>query len=249
MDNPYSSFCEDFYINTRIGSQMNLPHQRDTVLSFFERIQKEYPSMTRFRKTDSSDFNLEEDRSTQKYRWVSLESRRLSAGHVNPPTVEEGVKIHRLLLQMAPHFLGVSPVEIDYLDMMFGFDLPFSGNHDEIIAESLLADSPLNCLTEETDARAVDFQPSVTVALNDDCRLQARIDIVTRTNSYQVRTGEYSDDVISVCLILRRYWGDRSRLAVETLLEELVGRAQTLCERHILPKVVRPISTAIASRS
>jgi len=25
------------------------------------------------------------------------------------------------------------------------FDLSFSGNHDEIIGESLLADSPLNC--------------------------------------------------------------------------------------------------------
>ena len=73
------------------------------------------------------------------------------------------------------------------------------------------AESPLTCLTEEKGAKAVDFQPTVTVALSDDCRLQARIDVVTRTNSYQVRTGDYSDDVISVYLILRRYWGDRPR--------------------------------------
>ncbi|MGD0542390.1 MAG: hypothetical protein ABSB33_12825, partial [Tepidisphaeraceae bacterium] len=149
MSNPYSSFCEDFYVNMRLGSQLNLPHQRETLLHFFERIQKEFPSMTRFRKSDRGEFNLEEDRSSQDYRWVSLETRRLSAGHVNAASVEETLKLHRLLLQLAPFHLGISPVEIDYLDVLFGFDLSFSGNHDEIIAESLLTDSPLNCLTEE----------------------------------------------------------------------------------------------------
>jgi hypothetical protein len=249
MSNPYSSFCDDFYINVRLGSQLNLPHQRDTVLHFFERIQKEFPGLTRFRKCDSGEFNFEEDRSTQSYRWLCLESRRLSAGHVNPPTVAEALKLHRLLLQLAPFNLGVSPVEIDYLDLMFGFDLAFNGNHDEVIAESLLAESPLNCLTEEPGAKPVDFQPSVTVALSDDCRLQARIDIVTRTNSYQVRTGDYSDDLISVCLILRRYWGDRPRISLEDLLADMAQRAERLCDSHILPKVVKPISSAIASRS
>jgi hypothetical protein len=249
MSNPYSSFCEDFYINLRLGSQLNLPHQRETLLHFFERIQKEFPSMARFRKTDNGEFNLEEDRSGQNYRWVSLESRRLNAGHVNPANVEQALQLHTLLLQLAPFHLGVSPVEIDYLDILFGFDLSFSGNHDEIIAESLLADSPLNCLIEEPGSKPVDFQPSVTVALTDDCRLQARIDIVTRTSSSQVRTGDYSDDVISVCLILRRYWGDRPRLPLEKLLLEMADRAEQLCDRHILPRIVRPISTAIASRS
>jgi hypothetical protein len=249
MSNPYSSFCEDFYVNMRLGSQLNLPHQRETLLHFFERIQKEFPTMTRFRKSDSGEFNLEEDRSNQDYRWVSLESRRLSAGHVNAASVEESLRLHRLLLQLAPFHLGISPVEIDYLDVLFGFDLSYSGNHDEIVAESLLTDSPLNCLSEETGAKAVDVQPSVTVALSDDCRLQARIDIVTRTNSYQVRTGDYSDDVISVYLILRRYWGDRPRGSMEDLLQDMTDRAIQLCDKHILPKVVRPISSAIASRS
>jgi hypothetical protein len=249
MSNPYSSFCDDFYMNVRLGSQLNLPHQRETVLHFFERIQKEFPAMTRFRKTDSGDFNLEEDRTSQKYRWVCLESRRLSAGHVNPATVEEALHLHSLLLQLAPFNLGVSPVEVDYLDVLFGFDLSFSGNHDEVVAEGLLADSPLNCLSDEPGAKHVDFQPTVTVALSDDCRLQARIDVITRTNSYQVRTGDYSDDVISVCLILRRYWGDRPRVAMDKFLLEMAERAQELCDRHLLPKVLRPISTAIASRS
>ena len=145
--------------------------------------------------------------------------------------------------------LGISPVEIDYLDVLFGFDLGFSGNHDEIIAESLFPESPLTCLTEEAGARAVDFQPTVTVALSDDCRLQARIDIVTRTNSYQVRTGDYSDEVISVYLIMRRYWGDRPKDSMTGLFTQMAERADALCTQYIIPRVLRPISSAIASRS
>src|SRR5690349_24052545 len=157
--------------------------------------------------------------------------------------------MHSLLLDMAPHHLGLSPLEIDYLDVLFGFDLEFNGNHDEIIADSLFGESPLTCLAEEQGARAVDFQPTVTVALSEDCRLQARIDVVTRTNSYQVRTGDYSDDVISVYLILRRYWGDRPREPMPSLLKQMSERAEQLVESHIIPKVLRPISSAIASRS
>ena len=249
MANPFGAFCEDFYINMRLGSQLHLPHNRETLLHFFERVQRQFPTMTRFRKNDNNELNLEEDRGGESYRWVSVEQKRISAGHVNPAAVEDSLKLHTMLLEHAPHLLGISPVEIDYLDVLFGFDLGFTGNHDEIIADSLLAESPLTCLAEEKGARPVDFQPTVTVALSDDCRLQARIDVVTRTNSYQVRTGDYSDEAISVYLILRRYWGDRPREPMEKLFVSMAERAEQLCHDHILPKVVKPISAAIASRS
>ncbi len=247
--NPFAAFCEDFYVNMRLGSQLALPHSRETLLHFFERIQKAYPAMSRFRKSEAGEYNLEEDRTSQAYRWISMEQKRLSSGHVNPESIADSMKLHSLLLEMAPCHLGLSSIEIDYLDVLFGFDLAFGGNHDEIIAESLLVDSPLTCLTEEQGARAVDFQPTVTVALSDDCRLQARIDVVTRTNSYQVRTGDYSDEVISVYLILRRYWGDRPKEPMEKMFASMAERAEDLCHAHILPKVLKPISAAIASRS
>jgi hypothetical protein len=249
MSNPYASFCEDFYINMRLGSQLNLPHSRETVLHFFERIQKTFPSMCRFRKSDSGELNLEEDRGGQGYRWVALETRRLASGHVNPATVSDALKLHTMLLEQAPYQLGISPVEVDYLDVLFGFDLAFNGNHDEIVAESLFPESPLACLCEEPGAKPVDFQPTVTVALSDDCRLQARIDVVTRTNSYQVRTGDYTEDVISIYLILRRYWGDRPKEPMEKLFLQLASRADALCTSLVVPRILRPISAAISSRS
>jgi hypothetical protein len=233
----------------RLGSQLTFPHSRETVLHLFERMQKSHQSMTRFRKNDNGEFNLEEDRTSHSYRWVSLESKRLSSGHVNPATIEESLAVHKLLLEAAPPYLGISPLEIDYLDVLFGFDIGFGGNHDEIIAESLYESSPLTCLAEEVGAKAVDFQPTVTVSLSDDCRLQARIDVVTRTNSYQVRTGDYSDDVISVYLIVRRYWGDRPKQSFESMFTELAERADQLCMTHVVPRILRPISAAIASRS
>jgi len=249
MSNPFSSFCDDFYINMRLGSQLNLPHQRETLLHFFERVQKQIPSMTRFRKTDNGEMNLEEDRNNAAYRWVSVEAKRLSCGYVNPPDIETAIELHNFILQLAPYHLGISPVEIDYLDVLFGFDLNFSGNHDEIISESLMSDSPLHCLAEEPGAKAVDVQPTMTFALSDDCRLQGRLDIVTRTNMYQVRTGDYSDDVISVYLILRRYWGDRPKQALEEVFGEMTARAESISEKYVVSRILRPISSAIASRS
>jgi hypothetical protein len=244
----YSTFCDDFYVNTRLGSQISLPHARDTVLHFLEQIQKAFPGMTRFRKSDGGELNLEEERGNS-YRWVNVESRRLSAGHVNPPSVEEALRLHTTVLDTCLHAMGVSPIEIDYLDVLFGFDLEFAGNHDEVVAESLFAESPLTSLLEIPGARPVDVQPTVTVALSDDCRLQARIDVVTRTNSYQVRTGEFSNDVISVYCILRRYWGDRPRKPLPELVREMAARVDRLCVEHVLGRIVKPISTAIASRS
>jgi hypothetical protein len=249
MSNPFSAFCEDFYVNMRLGSQLALPHSRETVLHFFERVQKEFPAMTRFRPEENHTLSLEEERGSNCYRWLTLEQKRLAAGHVNPAEIDDALKLHSLILEMAPFHLGISPLEIDYLDVLFGFDLSFNGNHDEVIAETLFPESPLNCLMEEPGAKAVDYQPVLTVALSDDCRLQGRIEVVTRTSSYQVRTGEFEDDLISIYLVVRRYWGDRPKQTLQSMVRELAHRAETLCVEQVIPRVLRPLSAAISSRS
>lgn len=248
MSNPYAAFCEDFYINTRLGSGMTLPHTRETVLHFFERVQKQFPAMTRFRRNDG-ELSLEEERSRDGYRWLSLEPKRLCSGQVNPVSIDQALAYHQFILEQAPFQLGISMLEVEYVDVLFGFDLAFTGNHDEIIAETLLAQSPLWALAEETGARPVDFQPSFTVSLSDDCRLQARMDVITRTNSYQVRTGDYSEEKISVYLNVRRYWGDRPQIALDQMILQLAEKADDLCGTCVIPRVLRPISEAIASRS
>lgn len=252
-DNPFSSLCDEFYINMRLGSQLPLPTQRETVLHFFEQLQKANPTLTRFRRGggEGQELSIEEERSASNpsYRWVNLEASRISSGHVNPTDVESALKLHAHVLEIAPYALGLSNVEIDYVDLLFGFDNDFAGNHDEIVAESLFDGSPLASLLELDGTRAVDFQPSTTIALSDDLRLQARIDIVTRSNSYQVRTGDFNEEPISVYLIIRRYWGDRPKTSAADMLRTLSERAQELAHSHVIPRIVRPIRAAIEARS
>jgi hypothetical protein len=249
MSNPYASFCQDFYINMRLNTQLSLPHNRETVLHFFERVQKEFPSMTQFRRYDNGDFNLEEDRGSGSYRWVRLESKRLVSGYVNPPALDDALTLHRFLLELAPYHLGISSLEIEHLEVLFGFDLSYRGNHDDVVVESLLCESPLACLLDEAGSRPIDVQPTIAVALSDDCRLQARVEVLTRTDNYQVRTGDYNDDEISVYLTIRRYWGDRPKEPMCNIFGDLFERADQLAAARIVPKVLRPLSSAIASRS
>src|SRR5262245_8699605 len=108
MANPFAAFCEDFYINMRLGSQLALPHKPVPLVHVFERIQKQFPSMTRLRKNEANELNLEEDRSGEAYRWVSVETKRISAGHVNPVSVADAMKLHTMLLEHSPHLLGIS---------------------------------------------------------------------------------------------------------------------------------------------
>ena len=90
--NPYSSLCDDFYINMNLGTEMELPNGRETVLHFFERVQKTYPSMRNFYCRDRGEFVLEEDKDKGDYRWCTIEPHRICSGYVNPQTPEEALK-------------------------------------------------------------------------------------------------------------------------------------------------------------
>lgn len=249
MSHPFAGLCDEFHCNMRLSSQLAFPHHRETVLHFFEQLQKAYPGLSRFRKGEGHDFSIEEERGGDTHRWAAIEGSRLSSGQTNAQSIDDAMKLHELVLGLAPYDLGLSLIEIDHLDLMFGFDLEYAGNHDDIIAESLFPASPLACMLEIEGARPVDVQPTMTVAIDDDLRLQARLDIVTRTSTYQIRTGEYSDDAISVYLILRRYWGDRPKQSPAEVLRQLAGHAREIADKLVLPRVVAPIRAAIGSRS
>ena len=252
MTHPFSTFCDDFYVNMRLGSQLAAAarprHPAALLRADAEGVPDPDPVPQERRR---HEYNLEEDRSRPRYRWVSLEQQRLTSGHVNPASVEEALRLHSLLLDMAPHHLGISPLEIDYLDVLFGFDLDVRRQPRRDHRREPVPREPAHLPDWRRRApRPVDFQPTVTVALSDDCRLQARIDVVTRTNSYQVRTGDYADDVISVYLIIRRYWGDRPKEPMDADVRQ-DGRAGrgAVPRRTSCPQILKPISAAIASRS
>ena len=86
--NSYSSLCDDFYVDMYINTELDLPTGHDTILSYFERIQKQFPSMGNFYRRENNECYLEEDRSGGQYRLVSLEIDRIGSGMANPHDFE-----------------------------------------------------------------------------------------------------------------------------------------------------------------
>src|SRR5262245_24959779 len=107
----YSSYSDDFYVNMHLNTEMDLPGGRETLLHYFEQVQRMFPAMRNFYSRDQSEFVLEEEKDRGHYRWTTVEARRVCAGHVNPTSVDEAMRLHRTVLDIAPYALSVSPLE------------------------------------------------------------------------------------------------------------------------------------------
>ena len=109
----YSSVSDDFYINLNLNTEMDLPQNRETVLHFFEQVQKIYPTMRNFYSRDRGEFVLEEDKEPGHYRWTSVEARRVCSGQVNPESVSSALQQHRYVLESVPYSLSISPLDCE----------------------------------------------------------------------------------------------------------------------------------------
>jgi hypothetical protein len=246
--NPYTSLCDDFGVYAYLNTKLELPQGREAVLHFFDSLQKTFPKMTEFERRDSGEYVLEEDREQGSYRWVSLEGRRLSSGFVNPPAVEDADAHHERVLELAPYHLDFSPLDIEALDTLFVFDFAYAGNHDEVVAEALAPGSPLEALVQLPGSKVLNFEPAVMLSLDEQCRLQARLSVETRTNAFQVRTGQFPEAPISVYFTVRQYWG---RQPFKTLGESYQNQrriCQELVDSHVVPNVIRPLAQTIAAK-
>jgi hypothetical protein len=249
MSNAYSSLCDDFYIDMYVNTELDLPTQRDTILAFFERIQKQFPSMGCFYRREENEYCLEEDRGAGRYRWVILETDRIGSGVVNPSSFEECYGQDRLVLELAPYMLGVSHLDISSLDVTFGMDFDCMGSHDEVIAEALFDRSAFNCLLDLPSARPVGFSPAVVIALSDDCRTQARISVESKTSVCGGGKQKHkSDEAISLSFTIRQYSSGREKFDPLKSFESQCRLAEALVGEKIVPNFVQPLTNVIAQR-
>jgi hypothetical protein len=86
------------------------------------------------------------------------------------------------------------------------------------------------------------------LALEENCRLQCRLSIETRTNAYQIRTGSFPESPISVYFTIRQYWGKQPFKTFGESYENQRRIAQELVESHVLPNVITPLSRAISAK-
>ena len=244
----YSALADDFYCNMNLSTEMQLPNGRETVLSFLERLQKSFPSMRNFFQRDNGDFVLEEDKESGQQRWVAIEPRRVCSGALNPTSSDDAMAQHELVLELLPYMLSVSQLDCEALDYLVGFDFVYRGNHDELVAEALGVSPSNESFVNIPGSRVLNFEPNVTIALEDSCRRQARLMIETRTNAYQVRRGEFPEEPLSVFFTLRQYGSLGPDTSFENTLKSLRETSEELLEQCVIDQVLRPLAQAISSR-
>jgi hypothetical protein len=244
----YSSLADDFYVNLNLATEMELPGQRETILQYFERVQRRYPTMRKFYCRDKRDYVLEEDKDQGRYRWVAVEAKRLCSGVVNPPTLDDALDQHRLVLELAPAYLSVSPLDCEAIDVLFGFDFAFRGNHNALLAEALGVGPAFDRVGELPGGRVINFEPSLTMSLDEDCRVQVRVSTETRTNAFQVRTGEFAEEQLSVYVTARQYGSlDASSTYVE-VVDRLAQLAREVVDTCVVEQILRPLARTISLR-
>ncbi len=244
----YGSLCDDFYVNMSLKTEMELATTRESLLHFFDQVHRRFPSMHTFYARDRDEFVLEEDKDRGSYRWCSIEPQRISSGYVNPESVEAAIEQHRVVLELVPYELTVTSLDCEALDLLFGFDFTYRGNHNELVAEALGLPPAYEGLVALPGARIVNYEPNLTLALDSECRLQCRVAIETRTSAYNIRTEDYPEDQISVYVTARHY----GSVPHNTTFAEVLNRLQDVClrllEGYVIEQILRPLARTIACK-
>jgi hypothetical protein len=242
----YHAYCDDYYLNMNLNTEMELPQSRETVLHFFEQVKKSHPGMRNFYSRERGEFVLEEDKESGDYRWASIESRRVSSGYVNPPSVDEALKQHCLILDLIPYTLSVSPLDCESLNVMYGFDYTYRGNHSQLLVDALGVLPAFEKMTQIPGATILANEPSIQFALDEDCRTQFRLSVEPRTSAYHLRTKEFPEEQLSVYLTARRYGSLDGEETYVSAMRKLADICQEIVDGYVVENVLRPLQQAIA---
>ncbi|HBJ35439.1 MAG TPA: hypothetical protein DDZ51_11945 [Planctomycetaceae bacterium] len=244
----YGSYCEDYYLNLNLGTEMDLPQGRESVLHFFEQVRRRFPSMAHFYGREKQEFVLEEEKGQGPYRWVSIEPRRINSGYVNPENLDDAMLQHEAVLELVPYELSVSPLDCESLGVVLGFDFTCRGNHSEVLAEALGMSPAMEKFFAIPNSKMLAIEPAIQFALDDDCKTQVRVSFESRTTAYHVRTGDFPEEQLSVYLMVRRF---ESLGPGETYVDEF-RRLATLCreiaDEYLVGSVLMPLQQAISLR-
>jgi hypothetical protein len=237
------ALCSDFYVNQKMSLKLDLPTARETVLDMFDRVRRDLPRMDRFRRYDD-ELALESPEMDSRYSWLALGRTAIRSGWVNPEVLEDAYGLHRLILELAPYFLSISPLDMDSLEIMFGVDLEADRNRNEVVFDALFAGSPLREMVADDEA-LVDAQPFIGFALEPGCSRQAFVEIKTRTRTHEIAAGRFDPEPISIYLTVRSYGPFRSIEDLSAAFDELTRDGERLVMDRLLPHVVQPLRAAL----
>ena len=248
MATSFGALCTDFYVNHKLALKMDLPSERETVLHFLDRVRKAMPGMSRFRRYDG-ELALESSRKDAEYQWLALRRTSIRTGYVNPQSMADAYRFHRLILELAPYHLTLSPLDVDFIELMFGFDLECKDNHDEVVFEALIEGTPLGSLLKLPNAKIQDVQPAFGLTFGEEGDLQAYFEVKTRRRSRRGSSKRYRNEPISLLLTLRKYGPVEGFTEMQTVFDTLANHCETLATEQLIPDLLTPIARHITSSS
>jgi hypothetical protein len=243
MADSYRALCSDFYVNLKLNLKLDLPRERQTVLDLFDRVRRQFPAMNQFRRY-RDEVALETEQGQSPNRWAAIRNNNIRAGSVNPETLAEAYNLHQHVLEVAPFFLSISPLDVDFIELLYGFDLQAAGNHDDIVYQALVSGSPLAKLLDIPEARLTDCQPLYGLSVQDgETDVEVNFEVKTRSAS----RGGREDEPISVYLTLRRFGPVSDVHQLPQVLSQLARLGEDLADSRVVPRLVVPIREAIGS--
>lgn len=245
----FGTFCDEFYVASRLFFKLDLNPSREALLHFCEQVRRTFPSMTRFRRREDGVMILDEQQQQQNgRRYLRLDTQALRLGHIDPSSRSAVSTFAEMILSHAPCHLSLSDLDYDYLEVVYGFDLEYAGNHDELLAETLLGDNPLSAALLGDDYRVIDCQPCLGVALSEDCGIQAYLEARARTSMQELRSAEYETQLLSIYLTMRCDFRDGAPGELCAVHRDLLRKGEEICTNRVVPQIVLRLREAIASR-
>lgn len=242
----FELLCRDFCLNQKLSLKMDLPGAREPVLDLFGRLRKEYPRLKNLERYADGEVALESDDSDREFAWVAMRQTSLKSGFVNPPTIEEAYRLHRSVLDLAPFFLSISPLDVDHLELVWVFDFECEGNRDEIVLEALMGGSALADFTRSSQDVTLDCQPFVALALADAPDIHVFLEVKTRLPRAEPAVMRDGHEPLSVMLTVRRTGTVTQLTDLSMHLAALSGHGERLVEQRLVPHVLMPLRDRLA---
>jgi hypothetical protein len=127
-----------------------------------------------------------------------------------------------------------------------GFDFTYRGNHNRLISEALGFSPALERMAAIPGATIINNEPSLTFALDEECRVQCRFNIEARTNAYQIRTSEFQEEQLSVYVTARQYGSLGAGQTFVGMLDRLWEVCREVVDNHVVDAVLEPLARTIA---
>jgi hypothetical protein len=246
MSESYRALCNDFYVNLKLAVRMDLPRTRETVLDFFERVRRQFPHMDSFRKY-KDELALESPQHEMPHRWLAVRANSVRSGVVNPENTDQAYALHRHVLDIAPTYMSIPALDVDFVELLYGFDLAAGGNHDAIVLDALVPGSPLAALMDIPNTTPIDCQPLVGLTLGKKGDMEVYFEVKTRNSRGSHPREPDAGEPISVYATLRKFGSFADTKDVAAALGRLAKIGEDLVEHRVVPGLIVPIREAINS--